>query len=93
MSGAGQECGNQCSTDLDPRADWLETVPSSSDWCKIDNISVSMWLVLRHDDSLSDPRNIVRPWDAPGYTKHPGERQRHHQTLSQVTPDIARSGG
>ena len=73
LSGAGQECGNQCSTDLDLRANRLETVPSSSDWCKIDNISVSMWLVLRHDDSLSDPRNIVRPWDALGYTKHPGE--------------------
>ena len=82
--------------DLDLRAngcDWLKTVPSPSDWWIIDNISVSMWLVLRHDDSLSDPGNIVRPWDAPGYTKTPRGETETHQTLSQVTPDIVRSGG
>ena len=61
---------------------WL---PSPSDWCKIDNISESMCLVLRHNDSLSDPRNIFRRWDAPGYTPAPGERQGPHQTLSQLT--------
>ena len=42
LSGAGQECANQCSIDQDLRAygsNWLKTVPSPSDWCKIDNIS------------------------------------------------------
>ena len=99
LSGAGQECGNQCSVqycDLYLRAngsDWLKTVPSPSDWWIIDNISDSMWLVLRHDDSLSDLGNIVRPWDAPGYTKTPRGETETHQTLSQVGPDIVRSGG
>ena len=67
---------------------WLMTVPFPSDWCKTDNISVSMCLLLRHNDSLSDPRNIVRHWDGPGYTPAPGETGTPHQTLSQVTLDI-----
>ena len=64
-------------------SNWLGTVPSPSDWCKTDNISDSMCLVLRHNDSLSDPRNIVRRWVHRVTLQHPG-RDRDRDTTSDL---------